>query len=660
MTSKIGDSAAVRAVYRAYPTTLLQPSLEKLWFCQFCVGIIICLNNGACFVFGIVSPYMKTGAFQYSQSKIDAVSTVGVLLSYFSMPTGFLYDWKGPAATLLVGTLLNVAGWLGMYFIFKDMEHPLLSTNVAVMAFFFGLSQLSASFYETGSVLTNLKSFSCYQGRVILIQKTFMGLGSSLVAQIYIAFFEATVYGIAPFFAFLFLYSTVAGTLAVLYLRLPTPETRCVGLNVEDEETKQRGGGEPRMFLRPFNIGTAILSVCVVFVLVTSLVENFVALTGAMRVCIGVCTILLCVSFTSMIFTTPSYEVNRYGSEDDVVLQSSDVAGLCGAPTPATKLEEDDRCLYGWEDLTLCTAVPVEGGAVVAAGKTSSTLLKSPDRSPAAMGEVMPYGAVANAFSAPPTLDALVNGGAGLPHSNDNGEDEEVSADNPLAFHLNDRSLWENMRHRELWLLWFVCFGAWSAMTVVSSNSSQIYQALAYDSFSFTVNTVFVSIYGVASAVGRIIVGVLHPWMMRRRIPTSALLPLAPLLNIAGLPLFLVAPASILFIPFFIVGLGVGFSWGSTVLIITSFFTSNNCGKHYSFLYTAGMLSPLIFNMALFGPLYDHYGELQNHGSPGPCRGVVCIATPILVCTALNLVAAPLAYKFFKRTTARRGIVYAV
>ncbi|KPI84764.1 hypothetical protein ABL78_6182 [Leptomonas seymouri] len=638
-------------VYPTYRTTLLQPTLEKAWFCQFCIGILICVNNGACFTFGIFSPYMKTGAFHYTQSQIDAVSTVGVLLSYFSIPTGFLYDRKGPAATLFVGTVLNVTGWMGMYFIFKNMEHPLLSNSVVVMAFFFGLSQLSASFYETGSVLTNLSSFSCYQGRVVLIQKTFMGLGSSLVAQIYVAFFEKNFSGVAPFFAFLFLYSAFAGTLAVLYLRLPTPETRCVGLNVEDSQTRALGGGEPRMFRRPFSVGTLILCVSVAFVLVTSLFENFVELTDAMRVWIGVATILLCLSFISMVFTTPSYEVNRWWGEGEVFAQET--AGLEGPQTATTTtmnaagltsamLEEGDRAHE-----------VVEDGALSAEVAASATQQKSlDDDSAIAKGEALKYGTVAHTSGSfpPPSPTADMPYGA-LP-------DDLESAGNPFAFHLNDESLWVNVQHREVWLLWIVCFGAWSAMTVVSSNSSQIYQALAYDSFSLTVNTVFVSVYGAASAVGRIIVGFLHPRLARRHIPISVLLPFAPLLNIVGLPLFLIAPARMLFLPFFVVGLGVGFSWGSTVLIITSLFTRNNCGKHYSFLYTAGMLSPLIFNMALFGPVYDHYREVQGHGSDGSCEGVVCIAAPMLVCTALNVIAAPLGYIFFKRTTARRGIVY--
>ncbi|KAG5483957.1 hypothetical protein CUR178_06955 [Leishmania enriettii] len=612
-----------------YHVGLFEHTLEKGWFCQFCIGILLCVNNGACFCFGIFSPYMKGQGFTYSQFQIDAVSTVGVLLSYFSMPTGFLYDRKGPAATLLVGTLLNVTGWVGMFLIFSDV----FSHSVVVMAIFYGLSQLSASFFETGSVLTNLKSFSCYKGRVILIQKTFMGLGSSLVAQIYVAFFEKVFDGIAPFFVFLALYSIFAGTLGVLYLRLPTPATRCVGINVEDADTRARGGGEPRMFALPFNIGTGILCFSVAFVLLTSLVENYVhSLSLAWRLVIGVATVVLCVTFTAMIFTTPSYEVNRSRSAGDV--DADDVEGRASAVhasgtiscATAANASDDAAMTKGYdrdygtvEDLSRCAVSSVEMQCIAGLQDGQETSARQQRASP-----VVPW-----------AESSVAEGDA----------QERLSS-------LNTKSLWTNLQHRELWLLWLVCFAAWSAMTVVSSNSSRIYQAVASDSFSLTVNSVFVSIYGVASAVGRILVGALYPHMEHRRIHVSAMLLVPPSLNVAGLPLFLIAPARLLFVPFFVVGLGVGFSWGTTVLVITSLFSSANCGKHYSFLYTAGMLSPLIFNLALFGPLYDHFQAKEGHGKEGSCEGVICFAVPLVVCTVVNMFAIPAAYAFYKRSSA--------
>lgn len=632
---------------RTYKVSLFQRTLEKAWFFQFFIGILLCVNNGACFCFGIFSPFMKRQGFHYSQSQVNIVSTVGVLLSYFSMPTGFLYDLKGPRATLLVGTTLNVTGWAGMYLIFKDMDHPLLSNSVVVMSFFYGLSQLSASFYETGTVLTSLQSFSCYQGRVILIQKTFMGLGSSIVAQLYVAFVEKNFDGIAIFFVFLMLYSAMVGVLSVEFIRLPTPRTRCVGLNVEDAETVARGGGEPRMFQRPFNVGTVILCIGVLFVATTSMVEVFVTLTDWGRFFIGTFTVALCVSFTLIIFTTPNYEVNADGRRSsrngEVTVTTEELGGAATAEDEFSTqqiLIEDDRLRSHDEDLKACSALP---NVVNNTAPAFTPLTDAPSD-----GDQRDYGATLQ--KGPLTRDDILQADYASPNARlpQSGDDDVKNSD----------SLWNNLRHADLWLLWVACFASWSAMTLVSTNSSQIYQAISFDSFSLTVNTVFVSIYGVASAMGRVLVGILHPWLQRHHLPIVAVLPMAPLLNIVGLPLFLIVPASLLFIPFSIVGLAVGISWGSTVLIITSFFTKDNCGKHYSFLYTAGMLSPLVFNMMLFGPFYDHYSRVQGRESDKSCKGSVCIAASFLVCTVLNLLAAPLAYLLYRRTSKRGGIVY--
>lgn len=649
--SQTGDPVVVIAADESH-RGVLPWTVERRWFFQFFVGILMCVNNGACFCFGLFSPYMKMGGFQYTQSQINLVSTVGVLLSYFSLPTGFLYDHKGPQATLLVGTILNASGWFGLYFVFKDLEAPVLSNSVLVMCFFYGLSQLSASFFETGSVLTNLKCFSCYRGRVVLIQKTFMGLGGSIIAQIYIAFFEKTFHSIGPFFIFLFVYSVVAGAFSYAYVRLPTPATRCLGLNVVDDATRARGGGEPDLFLRPFNVGTGIL-VCSVFcIMAITLVENFSTVSTAARVLIGVLMIFLVVSFTSMAIVTPSYPENVGGYHGEMLRY------LASSDSDVDVAEDEERkkaVLWEADQVTIARGEPAEGTRHTEDGFDLSTS----ETSITELAKVAKERAVSSFSAAPTDRGAPVHayGTVLTPSSAVAPASVPSTRTQPPSVKLNHHSLWVNLQHREVWLMWYVCLAVWGAMTVVSSNSSQIYQALAIDGFSLTVNTVFVSIYGVASAIGRILVGVAQPIMERRRIPVTTFFWVAPVLNVIGLPLFLVLPAAALFVPFFVVGLATGVSWGSTVLIVTALFTSHNCGKHYSWLYTAGMLSPLLFNMALFAPVYDHYSAVQGRVEDHTCSGVVCLWVPLVVCTVVNAFAFPAALYFSRRTTARGGIV---
>uniref|UniRef100_A0A0A9X1K1 Nodulin-like domain-containing protein n=1 Tax=Lygus hesperus TaxID=30085 RepID=A0A0A9X1K1_LYGHE len=165
-----------------------------------------------------------------------------------------------------------------MLVVFANEDRPLLSTNVAVVTIFYAISQFSASFYESGTILTNLKMFSCYQGRVVLIQKTFMGLGSAIMAQMYVAFFVQYT-SIMPFFFFLVVLGIVVGVLGACCMRLPNSATKCLGLNVMDDATLAKGGGEPAMFKLPFNVGTVILFISVFFIIAMSFIENNLKLT---------------------------------------------------------------------------------------------------------------------------------------------------------------------------------------------------------------------------------------------------------------------------------------------------------------------------------------------------------------------------------------------
>ncbi|EKF29532.1 hypothetical protein MOQ_006680 [Trypanosoma cruzi marinkellei] len=178
-----------------------------------------------------------------------------------------------------------------------------------------------------------------------------------------------------------------------------------------------------------------------------------------------------------------------------------------------------------------------------------------------------------------------------------------------------------------------------------------------FDGYSSTVNVVLVSIYGVASAIGRVIIGLAHPYLVQKKIPVSSFFFIAPILNIIGLPLFLATNRGFLAIPFFMVGLATGISWGSTVLIVKGLFAPNNCGKHYSALYTAGIISPLIFNVALFGPIYDFYSKQQGLWETRQCEGRVCIWIPLIICAIVNVIALPLSVYFIKRVLKQGGLL---
>jgi hypothetical protein len=227
---------------------------------------------------------------------------------------------------------------------------------------------------------------------------------------------------------------------------------------------------------------------------------------------------------------------------------------------------------------------------------------------------------------------------------------------NGTEWFLNEAPLSRNIFTLELMLMWVVSFGVWGTTTLITGNSSQIYQSLDYDGYKETTNAVYVSIFGVASALGRVAVGALQPMLLARRRHVVTLFPIAPLINTVALPLFFLVPSGALIVPFFLCGLATGCTWGSTVLIIKSLFHHSSCGKHYNVLYTAGMLTPIVMNIALFGPVYDSHSRAQGLDALHSCRGSACVLAPMMVSLGLNVVAFCAAYVFFLRVSTRGGI----
>jgi hypothetical protein len=641
----------------------LQLPEDKRYFLQLFVSVLVSVGNGSIFCFGIFSPYMKQPAFSMSQTQINIVSTTGVVLSYFSLPTGFLFDRFGPKVTLLIGALLNLIGWLGMFTIFYDMEAPLLGSSPAVVSFFFGLSQWSASFYETGSVLTNLEAMSLHQGRVVIIQKTFMGLGSSIVTQLYIAFFQDR-YSISTFFLFLAIFNASLGLLGAFHIRLPTPATRVLGLNYEGTP-EVVANEDPQREIDPSTISDA----------------DATAAPAAPA------------APASSLSAPPTY--GALSKEDDDAMPTANlhsevepqsrssngpVSLTCALHRLQAAQARYDRAFTFGVGLLLVVVVfvvsltileayyTIEGNwrYVMGVAMVLILLLFS------AMIPLVPQrrGAVA---------EATANATQKRKSSSSSNEHDEFTDHRddvapltsqaafpsfPNQFHseripvesLNDKPLQRNLHMMDLKLMWLVSFAVWGTGTVVSANSSQIYQSLDFSGYTSALDSVYVSIYGVASAVGRVGVGFGDGYLKRRGRNVVRLFPIAPCINAVSIPLFFLLPAEGLIVAFFLSGLATGVTWGSTVLIIKSLFAPNNCGKHYNVLYTAGMLTPLLMNVALFGPLYDKQSQEQGRDATHTCSGSVCVQVPLLLSLVLNVAAIPCALLFARRVISNRGL----
>ena len=109
-----------------------------------------------------------------------------------------------------------------------------------------------------------------------------------------------------------------------------------------------------------------------------------------------------------------------------------------------------------------------------------------------------------------------------------------------------------------------------------------------------------------------------------------------PTLATLSMTMMLLHP-SLLPFGFILAGGAVGTFWASTVLVVRATYACPHIGKHYNFLYTAGLLSPFPLNYYLFGSFYDAEASRQNNPNGG-CNGVACISTAFGVLLALNAV----------------------
>jgi hypothetical protein len=114
---------------------------DRYLFLQLAVSILVAIANGSIFCFGLISPSLAKAPFHFSTREINTVSTVGVVLSYCSVPTGQLYDRTTPRTTLLAGTVINIVGWTLMYLVFSGH----LSYSVACVAASYSISQIAAA-----------------------------------------------------------------------------------------------------------------------------------------------------------------------------------------------------------------------------------------------------------------------------------------------------------------------------------------------------------------------------------------------------------------------------------------------------------------------------------------------------------------------------------
>ena len=184
-----------------------------------------------------------------------------------------------------------------------------------------------------------------------------------------------------------------------------------------------------------------------------------------------------------------------------------------------------------------------------------------------------------------------------------------------------------------MWSLMFMAFVSWGAGATIISNSAQILRAANDNKFDEDLNNLMTSVVGVATALGRIFVGLVDRYYYHQVRHSSAIaLPVGPASMLVGALLIVALPARTCYFGVAFTAFGYGLSWASTMLLVREAF-EKDIGRVYYMCSTTAVISVIAFNRGLFGTIYDDRGREQ--GLYPNCSGIECVRLPMLVAIGL-------------------------
>jgi hypothetical protein len=537
------------------------------------LGILVGISIATTYAFGLVSNKLKE-QFGLDQEDLTTISTVGSVFSNFALPGGALFDFAGPRVTLLAASLMSFVG-MGLLSLSLSSAIP---ASVLSLSAANALLSWGASWMDVSSLATNLLQFPCDKGAVIILQKTFQGLGSSVVAAYYSGFFPEAYAAYTGFVAFMIL---VHGFTAAALMRLPP----FVQTKLEQRRALlDTGVGEawravydrqpaPQARLR---LGFVLLGATLVFLTANSIVTAYVDVPVGLRTAFALIVMLLTLSFFLLAVPRRLPFVDSWSAPavmgDDVAYTR--ISGSAAGELRGSAVKSHGACDQPPASPEVTTSGA--GGCGAAAGCAGST-----------------------------TSAAFVT----------------------TSFHHNVT------RGVLIWLMFWTSLCNLGAGMVFIVNCAQIFTAGNDGHDDHKLVSLIVSLMGVSSAVGRILVGIAEMWLDRRGRSVSLVYPLPSIAFCVCLGLGLLATKEWLILPFCIATFGHGFMCAVTVMTIRQTFAVD-LGKHYTMVAMGGLVASVGLNRFTFGVLFDK--EARAQGTYPRCVGHGCVNTAFLVLLLFN------------------------
>jgi len=170
-------------------------------------GFLCMLACGSVYGWGVVNKYLGASGplpLKYTADDIDTMGTMGALSVYVTFHTGIFHDWCGARASLVLGGVLLVAGWiLTMWGVHNHQPAVVIGIYQCLCGQSVQPLMLAA--------MENVKNFSWEnRGKTSAVVFTGFGLTSVCMAQMKKHFFAENFYGLVTTMA-------IVGAVATIY-----------------------------------------------------------------------------------------------------------------------------------------------------------------------------------------------------------------------------------------------------------------------------------------------------------------------------------------------------------------------------------------------------------------------------------------------------------
>lgn len=615
---------------------------ELYRFRMLMAGVYVGIGISSTYGFSLFTNYMRD-KYDFNQADITTISTVGNCCGYLVFFAGILFDYAGPKVLFPIAGFLGFLGFLLFGLAFDD-KITASSKQVAMIQFciFNAILYFGCPAMDAATLMPLMVNFPLERGYMVIIQKTFSGLGTSVLMVYFNGWFvntkntlESNYSAYAYFVGCQILFCSLLGCyfvdLAPYYpcqyrKRRLTEAQKAERQNILTVYVSQHAP------LRRLYIGCAVVAANLVFLTVNSIVTGYVKTEKNGYIASSVVAVVLLACFAIMALpiqalgrypviqrTHPDFPGLGYTEEEEDKLADIDALAAAEADVAAEKVRDsvngepypEEGQILGEGDASGSNS-PAESKAVAAAAAAAGTPEHDDDQR-GGMAQVGDTELVEKA-PAPPVKNAI-----GDPQYTGN--------------------FWRNLLTVDIWLFWLCFFGMWGTGTVMNMNAAQMYRSINNGVYDQSRLTLYVALIGVGSAIGRVVSGVLDMYLTVRKqsgkneVLTTTFLPLCSILLFLAYLLFAVIPADGLILPFLLGSIGTGMGWGLGALCVRIVY-ARDIGKHYNFMYSSGFICTIALNRFMFGNMYDN--EAKKLGTAPSCNQRSCVRNQMFILMAVN------------------------